>query len=139
MFPGATTETQEPDTQKTIYTTFEGISCPYQESIKEEPMPRVHRKIIECAVYIYPGEEDSIVGRPRSGVGVIIAIPRENASNPLSDPHLFIVTCRHIAENEYPPAIRYNTDEGELKFPQFAGHLIKTYLIEQHFLHTGLD
>ena len=26
-----------------------------------------------------------------------------------------------------------------VKFPQFAGHLIKTYLIEQHFLHTGLD
>jgi len=75
-------------------------------------MPRTPNWILNSSVYIYPGKDDAIFGRPMGGVGLLVSVPNKIQSNPNNNHHLFVVTCRHLADALDSPVIRYNSTNG---------------------------
>ncbi len=83
-------------------------------------MPRIDDSVLDCALYLYPSEEDAIQGTDYGGRGFLVGVPIGwdcdgwTASRSMRSVHIYAVTNAHVIE-EGNCVIRLNTKEGATK------------------------
>lgn len=73
---------------------------------------RIDPLILECTTYLYPSRTTASSGEQAGGTGFVVAYPSSDSSR---EPHLYVVTAKHVITDQRSPVIRLNTKQGDFE------------------------